>query len=415
MHTFRNSFSLGSGHAGPRRLLAWIAVASLLTIGSVSFVGAAASAAPTAKKPSGDPIKLLVIYDQSPELVDGANAAAAAINRAGGIGDRPLKVSGCNTKSDPNTARSCGERAASDGVAAVVGSLTPLSDQYMSILAENKIPSVGNLPVNTADFTSPASFPIDGGLVTISAGLADALYRDGAKRQSIARVDLALASAIQTFANQGLAPHDAKIVSDISIPQGAPDMSAYVASATADDVDGTLVGLFGQDATNFIVALRQQAPDVTPGLVSTDLDNLIKALGSDSDGMLVTSALLPNTSKAKAVRQYKADLRAIGVKDPGGYRKNAYAAVEVFAAVAKGLPDVNAPAVFDALPGVTDLDIGLMPPIQFATGGVGGLPRIFNPCTMYLKVKNEKQVPFVKDFVNPFTGETCPMKGAGGA
>src|SRR5690606_8836962 len=105
-----------------------------------------------------------------------------------------------------------------------------------------------------ADFTSPVSFPLYGGIVTASAGLADALVSEaGATSVSLARIDLAAAAAIGVFANVALGRNDLAVTNDVAIPVGAPDMATYVASALEGGTDGVLVGLSGQDATNFII------------------------------------------------------------------------------------------------------------------------------------------------------------------
>lgn len=356
---------------------------------------------------TGDPVKVMVVFDQSPELVDGAIAAAEAVNRAGGLGGRPIEVVPCDTKTDPNEAAGCGRRAVDEGVVSLVGSLTPLAGSFMPTLAENKIPSVGNLPVTPDDFTSPASFPIDGGLVTISAGLGDAMALDGATKISVVRVDLPLAGAIRQFANAGLARHDLEVVNDISVPQGAPDMAPYVAAALADGADALLVGLFGQDATNFLVALRQQDSNVKVGLVTTDLDGIISALESEAEGMIVTSPVLPRSSEDPAVAEYLADIEAAGFDDPGNYRINAYAATMAFAEIARDLPEITSTAVFDALSTATGVSIGLSPDLQFTTGGGGGLPRVFNPCVIYLEVTDGELETISDGFVDTFSGEPC--------
>ena len=84
------------------------------------------ASAATAAKPTGAPLKLMVVYEgvgpiSSPEVPEGAIAAAKAINARGGIKGRPVQIIACDTKNDPTTATGCGRRAVSDGVVAMVG------------------------------------------------------------------------------------------------------------------------------------------------------------------------------------------------------------------------------------------------------------------------------------------------------
>ena len=98
-------------------------------------------------------------------------------------------------------------------------------------------------------------------------------------------------------------------------------------------------------------------------------------------------------------------MKAAGFKK--GSSELSYSAVQVFAAIAKDLPQITAAAVYDKLPTVTGLSIGLLPPLQFQTGGVGGIPRIFNGCEQATQLKGKKLVPLTP-MQNPFTVQACP-------
>ena len=63
----------------------------------------------------------------------------------------------------------------------------------------------------------------------------------------------------------------------------------------------------------------------------------------------------------------KAAMEAAGFKDITGFRSNAYSAVQVVAEVLTGLPDKTAPALYAKLPTVTGLKVDLLPPLQFTT------------------------------------------------
>src|SRR4051812_42338347 len=93
----------------------------------VGALGAAASslAAVTGTKPTGAPLKLMVVYEgrgasASPDVPEGAIGAAKAINARGGIKGRPVQIIRCDTKNDPNVATQCGRKAVANGVVAMV-------------------------------------------------------------------------------------------------------------------------------------------------------------------------------------------------------------------------------------------------------------------------------------------------------
>ena len=150
-----------------------------------------AAATSTTVKFTGDPIKLMVIYEKTagvaqPDQAKGAIAAAKEITANGGIDGHPVDVTECDTKNDPNTAADCGRQAVSDKVAAVVGQFSVQSGEFMPLLVQNKIASIGLNPATASDFTSLASFPITGGAPSTFGTLPVALAELGATKIALA-------------------------------------------------------------------------------------------------------------------------------------------------------------------------------------------------------------------------------------
>ena len=382
----------------------------------VALIGLGLTPAAAGAKPSGDPVKVMVVYEKSagvanPEIPDGAVAAAKAMNKDDGIGGRPVKVLKCDTNNDPNTAAECGRKAVDEGVAALIGVLTPHSGSFMPLMEQNKIPSIGVVAAGASDFTSPASFPITGGLPATAGDLPRFLADAGAKKISIARIDLAQAAIIPTFAEAALAKVGQEVVNDVPVPQGAPDMSSYVAAALANDTDGIVVALSGQDAVNFVIAAKQSDPKVKIAVISTEPGAFQEALGKDAAGIIQGPATLPPTTvKTKEGTRFLKEMKKAGFKDTTGFRLNSWMAMQVLDKVAEGLPEVTAPAVFDALNAVTGLDTGLTPPLQWKTPADVGLPlaRVFSACELAVKMTKGKKVKVVTGkFFDAFKDEEC--------
>ncbi|MFN8037461.1 MAG: ABC transporter substrate-binding protein [Acidimicrobiia bacterium] len=376
------------------------------------------AAATTTAKLTGTPIELMVIYEKSagvaqPDQAKGAIAAGKEINANGGIDGHPVEVSECDTKNDPNTAAACGRQAVSDKVAAVVGQFSVHSGEFLPLLAQNKIASIGLNPATAADFTSAASFPITGGAPATFGTLPVALAELGATKIALARVDLAAAAALAGFSNKALARLNLKLVHDVAVPQGAPDMSSYVAAALEGGTDAVVIGMSGQDSINFAQALRQANPDVKIALISTETAKTVKALGDGANGIVQANTLVTGTQAAKDAEKAM-NAAGFGDIDVG----LSYQAVQVFEKVAEGMPDITAAAVFDKLPTVENLDIGTLPLLQFKTPSAVGIPRIFNDCesAVQLQVKSgkvtTKPVGSGK-LVDPYTGKECAI-GTGG-
>jgi hypothetical protein len=282
----------------------------------------------------------------------------------------------------------------------------------MPLMEENKIPSIGVVAAGAADFTSVAAFPITGGLPATAGDLPRFLADDGAEKISIARIDLAAASIIPTFARTTLGKVGLELNNDVPVPESAPDMSSYVEAALANDTDGVVVALAGQDAVNFVQAANQADPNVKLAVISTEPGAFREALGDDAAGIIQGPAFLPPLSvKTPEGSRFLKEMKAAGYKDTTGFRLNSWLSVQVLKLVADGLPEVTSAAVFDTLSTTSDLETGLTPPLQWTTPADVGLPlpRIFNGCELAVKLtKTTKVKPVTGTFFDSFADQECP-------
>jgi ABC-type branched-subunit amino acid transport system substrate-binding protein len=405
---------IGRTRTGDRRTVIGVSVAALAAAAVVVPLGATAVA-----KPTGPPVKVMVIYEKSagvasPEIPDGVRAAAKALNKKNGINGSPVQVLVCDTNNDPNVAAECGRKAVDQKVVALVGVLTPHSASFMPLMEQNKIPSIGVVAAGASDFTSPAAFPISGGLPATSGDLPRFLADDGAKKVSIARIDLAQAAIIPNFAKTTLAKVNQQLVNDVPVPQDAPDMSSYVQAALANGTDGIVVALAGQDAVNFVQAAKQADPKVKLAVISTEPGAFQKALGGQAAGIIEGLSILPPLSvKSAQGTRFLNEMKAAGFKDTSGFRLNSWLSMQVLADVAKGLPQpLTSAAVFDKLGSTTGLQTGLTPPLQWTTPADVGLPlpRVFTGCELAVKIaKGAKVKPVTGKFYDAFAAQTCPL------
>lgn len=100
-----------------------------------------------------------------------AKAYARWVNAHGGLSGRKLKVVTCNDHNDSVAAAKCANTAVKDDVVAVVGSYSQYGDSYLPTLESAGIPYIGGYGVTTAEFTSPLSYPVNGGQPSLLAGL----------------------------------------------------------------------------------------------------------------------------------------------------------------------------------------------------------------------------------------------------
>jgi branched-chain amino acid transport system substrate-binding protein len=366
--------------------------------------------APSGGSSTGNPVKVMLIYDETgpgaaPELVDGANAGLAQVNANGGINGRPLELTICKTGNDPNTADNCARQAQSLGVSAVVAELT-LQKGHEKILEKAKIPIVGAVASGT-DLTEIAQFPLDGSTPVQTASLANALAAQGFKKISMARIQIDGGGSFSGFANQGLTSAGQKILNDVPVPTGAPDMAPYVQAVLANGTDAVLTVLPGTDSTAFIKQLKKDAPNIAIGIIGTQKEKVADALGPASDGLYEALGYLPPSYVNQATKDFVAAMSKLGFSETRGFRLNAYAAVLAFAAAARKVPDPTSAALWDALPTMSGLDIGLTPPIQWQNGNVGGFARIFTACAFIVKYSGGKELPVYDTFRDAYTGQNC--------
>src|SRR5262245_9301975 len=180
-------------------------------------LGAVGPGAPAAAKPTGTPVKLMLMSEFSggvttPEIADGAKAAVKALNKKDGINGSPVTLTVCDTKNDPNTATDCGQKAVDGKYLAAVGSQSVQAGKYFPLLQQAQIPMVGNNVADPADFINPASFPLGGGLLSTIGGLAAALADAGSKKISVAYINVAQGAVIPTVANMALKRYNLEVV-----------------------------------------------------------------------------------------------------------------------------------------------------------------------------------------------------------
>src|SRR5438034_11765619 len=115
-----------------------LAVAALFLAVSIGLLALPAAAA----RKAAAPVKIFVLapvatpIQNYPDAQAGAQAAAAAINKAGGIKGRQIEITFCNTQSQANVAVGCARQAVDDKATAVVGHISTLSTLEEPILQQ---------------------------------------------------------------------------------------------------------------------------------------------------------------------------------------------------------------------------------------------------------------------------------------
>lgn len=379
-------------HTVLRTTAAFISVAALAscssdeadetTAGTEATVDAADGSTTTAPVLTGDPIRVMVIAeDTGPTAVefmgDGAEAAALEINADGGIAGRPIEVEICDTENDPNQAAACARDAADGDYLALVAMWTNQEDSVLPITDAAGLANIGNFPLTAAGFTTANGFPLSGGTPFTAIGAIRSIQAAGGETASLVVPDIAGAGdAVIGILGSVVGPEAIGDVVRVPIP--TPDLTPFVATADSGG-DAIIAGLPEDDNVRLVRTFRESGSTDVLGLLTDDPEGLASELGDAGNGAVFSTFYKPiSLSDDPAVAQFVDAMEAanLPVVSNAVY---GYAAVHLLAAAADGLPTLDRASLLAALNGITDFDIGLLAPVDFTTPqtAIPGL-RLFN-------------------------------------
>ncbi len=400
------------------RRVAVTAICAAALAAAVSACGGAGDEASTStasgKGPTGEPVKISLVGDieapalgvSEPQLRDAANAAVEAINREGGIKDRPLELTVCNTEGNPSKAAKCARDSVKNGDVASVGTFA-IAGGVLPVFAAAKVPVIGPLPLTPEDFQSPAAFPITGGGVVAGTCVvslpADAV---GAKKIGVLYHEAPAAAVGNKLVEQALATRGLKATHFTGMPPKATDLTPYITEVTRGSEAVALV-MDPSAAARVVKAARQLG--LKTDFVSVLLtEQQVAALGDAGEGLYQCAQLRPASAGGSGIERWLAEEQAAGV-DSGqdDIAENGWLAVHLFAQVAQTLEEITPATVMDAMSKLTDGDLyGLGPTLNtskpFAPTAEFA-PRLFNPTIWYGQLKGGKVELLREEPVNPFT------------
>jgi ABC-type branched-subunit amino acid transport system substrate-binding protein len=369
-------------------------LASLATVlGACSSNNSSTGGTASNGKTHGAAVKLLVMYQfagdpvaQHPEVGAGAQAAAQAINAAGGINGHPVQIITCDIHDSATQEQTCAQEAVTDNVTAVAGSLFESGAQSIPTLQKAGIPIIGSLGVYTPEeLSNPDVWPLMGGAVTTYPAIPYLVARQGLKRIAVvANPGTGLNQLIQAQASKAGMTY----VGTVSVPLTATDYSAYVEQLKSLNPQ-VIVQVVSTTASAQMMQDGQQL-----GLnaiwanqtLNIDVNNL-STFGSTANGMYITSSFPPATagSQFPGIATFNNEMNAAG--NAGISNTNirsaqaitSWLAVHAIADVAKGTTGLlTAPALVSAIKSATAVNVeGLITWHPNATGPTD-FPRVTN-------------------------------------
>jgi ABC-type branched-subunit amino acid transport system substrate-binding protein len=268
---------------------------------------------------TGPPITLLSINILSgptstePEVPVAAQAAVKAINAAGGIKGRPIKVINCDDGGGQNASVACAREAVQDKVLAVVGDSSAYGDTDVPIITAAGIPLIGPVPNSVAELSNPLSFPLTSNAVE-NATQAILMEKLGCKHIKVMAADIPVVQyTLQSGFEAPLAKVGGHVDAVVAPPATATDLSPYISSLAAN-ADCTTALTSGDQA--LIVAKGLAQDDYTGKFVFGTLQwgqKEITELGSAADNVyLVGGEALATDTAVPGIVQFNKEMDATG-------------------------------------------------------------------------------------------------------
>lgn len=167
-----------------------------------------------------------------------AEAIARWVNASGGVDGHELKVLTCDDGNDSEGAAACARRAVREEVVAVVGSYSQHGRSFLSPLEAADIPYIGGYGVTGEEFTSPLSYPVNGGQAALLAGNGRQLGEE-CGRVFLVRPDTVAGDALPGLLDAGLAGAGAGAAVDVPAPESAREYTAQAARVLSAGPSGS--------------------------------------------------------------------------------------------------------------------------------------------------------------------------------
>ncbi|QWB24916.1 MULTISPECIES: ABC transporter substrate-binding protein [Streptomyces] len=348
-----------------------------------------------------------------------AHAYARWINAKGGINGRKLNVLTCNDHNDSVAAAKCARRAAKENVVAVVGSYSQYADSFFPSLEGAGIPYIGGYGITNAEFTSPLSYPVNGGQPALLAGLGRSLA--GCGPVALVRPDTIAGDQLPPLLDSGLKAGGHSAARDQRAPEDATEYDGHAERAletttSSPGDEGCVVPALGDRNGTFMDSFRrtrEDYPDVRTATVLGSVDQtVIDATGGASgpyEGSYITG-WYPVASDARwdgmkrVIKEEAFGDNRIDAADAGV--QTTWIAYTVFKKVVESLGggEVSADTVTEALDDGLGVNTGGLTPtlrwrFQDKLAAVG-FPRLVNANVTLQVVREGRLVSARKGFVD---------------
>ncbi|MFC9324797.1 ABC transporter substrate-binding protein [Kitasatospora sp. NPDC057015] len=333
-----------------------------------------------------------------------AEAVGRDINAKGGLGGHHVRVLTCNEHNEAAAVAQCAQQAVDAKAIAVVGSYSQFGESFMTTLERAGIPYIGGYGLSGAEFSSPLSYPVAGGMPSLIAGSGRQLVDTGCRSVALVRPDTPAGDSLLGYLANALKPAGTKLV-DVKAPEKSTDYTEVARKAIGKDDAGNCVTVaLGTEPTgNLLDSYRRLGSKNTrlASVIGSVQQSVVDSTGGDSGplaGAYVAGWYPPESSGVwdalrSVVRANTADGRTIDVADSGV--QTTWVAYEVLRQVGQRLNSAGRPVTAKAISSVLDsgdpIDTnGLTPPLAWgATNMLASAesPRLVNTWVTYQQAK----------------------------
>lgn len=347
----------------------------MIAIGTLALAGCSGSDASEGTTGEAKTVKIMAFGSLSsppfplPELAVGAQAAVDRVNSDELIPGVKLELVTCDDQGNANGATACGQKAVSEGVAAVVGQFTLFGDAFVGITESAGIPLIFPAAVSKLEVTSETSFPL---ISAVAPALAILQSFDELGCETTVITASENAQSQNTYESFTKPFADAQGYDTVFLPY-PPDTTDFTNQAALIAEAGDCVQYNGgaPDTSAIMRALKQSGAAMKEQAVLSDIampEASLAEIGDDTNGLGMYAPLkFPSTGQEESV-QAGEDITATDSSSPVDMISlNSYAAVMAFAQIAADLDEVSATAVEDKLSDPsTTLTTGIYPEINFS-------------------------------------------------
>ncbi|MFD8753761.1 ABC transporter substrate-binding protein [Kitasatospora sp. NPDC059577] len=407
---------------GRRRRRRPIAAAATAAVLFPTLFSASACGGPADASTSGADLTVMTWAPSGTGSADrpGMTAIASAIgqdvNTKGGLNGHRLRVITCNEHNTADGARACAQQAVDARAVAVLGSYSQWGEAFMPVLERAGIPLIGGYGLSQPEFSSPLSYPVDGGLPALVAGSGRQLVDAGCKAVSLVRPDTPAGDSLVGYLGTALRPAGIKLL-DVKAPEQSSDYTTVARKAVGRDEPGNCVtsALAAEPTGNLLDSYRRLNMRNTKlaSVIGSVQQSVVDSTGGDSgplSGAYVASWYPPESAKIwdglrSVVRADTTGGSTIDVSDPGV--QTTWVAYEVFREVSQKLSEAGKPVTPKSVTGLLDsgegIDVGLTPPLNWGTTSMlpsTASPRLVNTWVTYQVVKNGRMTLQQPGFVD---------------